>query len=80
MYLNFSTKTYVVGSQKNRLNEHPKQMFKLMDKKILTAILHLKSFAIGLMELYGLSLVRVEPPYRTITNCTEIQCKRLRQT
>ena len=35
----FSTKTYVLGSQKNRLNEtvlfeHPNHMFKLMDKKI----------------------------------------------
>ena len=33
-----STKTYVLGSQKNCLSdgsfEHPKQMFKLMDKKI----------------------------------------------
>ena len=25
-------KTYVVGTQKNHLNEHPKQMFKLVDK------------------------------------------------
>ena len=34
----FSTKTYVVGSQKNRLNEtfeHPKHMLKLMGKKYL---------------------------------------------
>ena len=30
----FSTKTYVVGTQKNRLNEHPKQMFKLLGKEI----------------------------------------------
>ena len=32
----FSTKTYVVGAQKNRLNEieHPKHMFKLMGKEI----------------------------------------------
>ena len=42
----FSTKTYVVGTQKNRLNEtfyfkHPKQMLKLMGKKILS-ILHSK--------------------------------------
>ena len=43
----FSTKTYVVGTQKNRLDEtvlcsfeHPKHMFKLMDKKII-AILRL---------------------------------------
>ena len=28
----FSTKTYVVGMQKNYLSEHPKHMFKLMDK------------------------------------------------
>ena len=39
----FSTKIYVVGTQKNRLNEtsfeHPKQVSKLMDKKIFT-ILH----------------------------------------
>ena len=26
----FSTKTYVVGTQKNRLNEHPKHMLKLV--------------------------------------------------
>ena len=37
----FSTKLYVVGTQKNRLNEtgsfeHPKHMFKLMDKWIIT--------------------------------------------
>ena len=31
----FSTKTYVVGTQKNRVNE-PKHMFKLMGKKIFT--------------------------------------------
>ena len=30
----FSTKAYVVGIQKNHLSEHPKCMFKLMDKKI----------------------------------------------
>ena len=29
-----STKTYVVGTQKNILNVHLKQMSKLMDKKI----------------------------------------------
>ena len=39
----FSTKTYVVGTQKNRLDELPKHMFKLMDKKIVT-ILRLKTF------------------------------------
>ena len=38
-FLYFSSKTYVVGAQKNRLNEHPKHMFKLMGKKIIT-ILH----------------------------------------
>ena len=37
----FSTKTYIVGTQKNRLNktvffEHPKQMLKMMGKKIFT--------------------------------------------
>ena len=32
----FSIKTYVVGTQKNCLNEHPKHMYKLMDKKIIT--------------------------------------------
>ena len=41
----FSTKTYDVGSQKNCLNEgsfeHPKQMLKLIGKKIFT-ILHTK--------------------------------------
>ena len=34
----FSTKTYVVGSQKNRLNEYPKHMLKLMGKKIFTIL------------------------------------------
>ena len=34
----FSTKTYVVGTQKNHLNEHPKHMFKLMDKKIIAIL------------------------------------------
>ena len=37
----FSTKTYAVGTQKNRLNEtgffeHPQHMFKLIGKKITT--------------------------------------------
>ena len=31
-----STITYAVISQKNSLNEHPKHMFKLMGKKIIT--------------------------------------------
>ena len=35
----FSTKTYVVGTQNNHLDEHQKHMFKLMNKKIIT-ILH----------------------------------------
>ena len=40
----FSTKTYFVGTQKNRLNgtvffERPKHMFELMDKKIITILL-----------------------------------------
>ena len=44
----FSTKTYVVGTQKDRLNaqegsfqsfEHPKHMIKLIDKESIT-ILH----------------------------------------
>ena len=40
-FLHFSPKTYVVGTQKNRLNEmvifeHPKHMFKLMGKAIIT--------------------------------------------
>ena len=30
----FLNKTYVVGTQKNRLNEHPKHMLKLIGKKI----------------------------------------------
>ena len=38
----FSTKTYVVGTQKNRLNdgsfEHPKHMFKTMDKEIIAIL------------------------------------------
>ena len=50
----FSTKTYAGGTQKNRLNEssfeHPKQMFKVMDKKIFT-ILHLFYLSWGLHTL-----------------------------
>ena len=34
-----STKVYVVGTQKNRLIEHPRHTFKLMDKKTI-AIVH----------------------------------------
>ena len=39
----FSTKTYLVGTQKNRLNEmvlfeHPKHTLKLMGKKIITLL------------------------------------------
>ena len=34
----FSTKTCVVGTQKNRLDEHPKHMLKLMGKKIITIL------------------------------------------
>ena len=39
----FSTKTYVVGTQKNRLNETvllstPRKMLKLMDNKIFTIL------------------------------------------
>ena len=34
-FLYFSSETYVVGTQKNRLNEHPKPMFKLMGKNII---------------------------------------------
>ena len=40
----FSSKTYVVGTQKNRLTaqdgsfEHPKHMFKLIDKKIIASL------------------------------------------
>ena len=33
LFCYFSTKTYVVGTQKNHLNDHPKHMFKLMDMK-----------------------------------------------
>ena len=32
----FSTKTYVLDTQKNGLNEHPNHMIKLMGKKIFT--------------------------------------------
>ena len=49
----FSTKTYVVGTQKNRLDEHPKYMFKLMDKKIdkkIITILRLKNCLTGPMR------------------------------
>ena len=31
----FSTETYVMGAQKNRLIEHPKHMFKLTNKKMM---------------------------------------------
>ena len=34
----FSTKLYVVGTQKNPHNEHSKQMFKMIDNKIFTII------------------------------------------
>ena len=34
-----SAKSYVVGTQKNHLNEHKKHMFKMTGKKIIT-ILH----------------------------------------
>ena len=34
----FSTKTYVVGTEKNRLNEHPEYMLTLMGKKIFTIL------------------------------------------
>ena len=39
----FTTKTYVVGAQKNRLNEtvlfeHPKHMLQLISKKIFTIL------------------------------------------
>ena len=37
-FLNFSSKTYVLGTQKNRLNEHPKHMFKLMGKNIIAIL------------------------------------------
>ena len=30
----FTTKTYVVDTQKNRLNDYPKHMFKLMGKEM----------------------------------------------
>ena len=33
-FLYFSTKTYVVDTQKYHLNEHQKHMFKLMGKKV----------------------------------------------
>ena len=34
----FLNKTYVVGTQKNRLDEHPKHMLKIMGKKIFTIL------------------------------------------
>ena len=43
-FLYFSSKTYVVGTQKNHLYEmvllsmHPKDMFKFMGKKIITIL------------------------------------------
>ena len=43
-FLYLSSKTYVDGTQKNRLNEmvllntYPKRMFKVMDKKIITIL------------------------------------------
>ena len=52
----FSTETYVVGTQKNHLIsfEHPKQMLKLMDKKVFT-ILCLIYFLFILIYAYALS-------------------------
>ena len=34
----FSTKTYAVDIRKNHFNEHLKQMFKLMEKKMITIL------------------------------------------
>ena len=34
----FSTKTFVVGTQNNCLNEHPKHMLKLIGKKLFTIL------------------------------------------
>ena len=55
----FSTKTYVVGAKKNRLNEmvlwSTQNMFKLTDKKIIT-ILRSKTSVYGTFELIHNSL------------------------
>ena len=40
----FSTKTYVVGTQKNGFIEHPKHKFNLMGKKIVTILLSKNSY------------------------------------
>ena len=40
----FSTKTYVVGTQKNRFIEHPKHNFNLMGKEIITILLSKNSY------------------------------------
>ena len=51
----FSTKTCVVGTQKNLLIDgsfdHPKHMFKLMDKKIITILILARRF-LCLMQDY----------------------------
>ena len=46
----FSTKTYVLGAQKNRLIEHPKHNFRFLGKKII-AFLHSKSYLTGPMNI-----------------------------
>ena len=40
----FSTKTYVVDTQRDGSSEHQKQMFKLMDKKIITILRPFSTF------------------------------------
>ena len=39
-FLYFSSKTYVVGTQKNSLNERPKHMFKFIGKEIIQFYAH----------------------------------------
>ena len=66
LFFYFSAKTYVVGTQKNHLNEtvlfeHPKHMFKLMDKKITMIINSKKSAYLVLMfHLYTVELQWLE--------------------
>ena len=45
-----------MGTQKNRLNEHPKHMFKLMDKKIIT-FLHTKVCLFGHIRINTVNIL-----------------------
>ena len=71
-----STKTYVVGTQKNRLNdkgssEQPKHMLKLMSKKIITVKPVLSDHSKEVQKLvfktdYHLMIALFRPRFATI--------------